>query len=705
MKNNPEPKKNMNPKIVFKLFSIITLVSFLSCERDWNNPWDEFNTHSPEEWAPQNLQITDVSITEKKLTWTYDGDSRIEGFKIDRKKGDEPWQVAYQIFPKETREWSDAEIIPDPSLTYEYRLYSFAGKNSSGGQTVPSLVNFAAPTNMQTEKLSDNSYKLTWTDNSTGEQGFKIDRKIDENAWITAFAKVPDNQTTFTDTNVFRATNVEYRVYGFYEGYESGKSSITTSAEITAPTNLVISQSSISYITLTWQDNSNGEDGFRIERKYEEGDWEFLTTTKYNLFEDNNFQLNTQVYYRICAYFGQYNSTWAEKDFNSQIPAPSNLQITPNSITSVTLNWLDNSNGEEGFKIDRKLNSGAWEIEFATVGSNQFSFTDNEVDWLQNNYYYRVYSHFGEYNSGTVENAISCPEVTTNAASNVTYNSAISGGSVTIQGNYSISARGICFGTSPNPDIFGPHTTDGSGAGSFSSNLTGLIPVTAYNMRAYATTSWGTSYGPHMNFTTLVSPWQCGTTFTDSRDNNDYFTVQIGNQCWMKENLAYLPSVSPSANGSQNSPYYYVYGYQGTNVTTAKATANYQTYGVLYNWPASLTACPVGWHLPSDAEWTILTDYLGGESVAGGEMKETGTTHWQSPNTGATNSSGFTGLPGGDRDGSGSFGYIFQQSYTWSSSEYTIPNSLARRLSYNNANIIRNSYNKSYGFNVRCLRD
>src|SRR5690554_6700140 len=134
-------------------------------------------------------------------------------------------------------------------------------------------------------------------------------------------------------------------------------------------------------------------------------------------------------------------------------------------------------------------------------------------------------------------------------------------------------------------------------------------------------------------------------TIKDARDNQTYRIVTIGSQTWMAENLKYLPSVVGPETGSQTTPHYYVYGYNGTNVTDAKATANYNTYGVLYNWPAEMNACPDGWHLPSDAEWTELTDYLGGESVAGGKLKETGTTHWASPNTGATNETGFTALP------------------------------------------------------------
>ena len=136
-----------------------------------------------------------------------------------------------------------------------------------------------------------------------------------------------------------------------------------------------------------------------------------------------------------------------------------------------------------------------------------------------------------------------------------------------------------------------------------------------------------------------------------SHDGYDYSTVLIGEQCWFAENCRYLPEVSPSSEGNETDPYYYVYGYEGTDVAAAMSTSNYATYGVLYNWPAVMTEgiCPSGWHIPSDEEFTQLTDFLGGESVAGGKMKEAGYDHWNSPNTGATNSSGWTGLPGGYR--------------------------------------------------------
>ena len=210
-------------------------------------------------------------------------------------------------------------------------------------------------------------------------------------------------------------------------------------------------------------------------------------------------------------------------------------------------------------------------------------------------------------------------------------------------------------------------------------------------------------------------------TFIDSRDGNEYNWVQIGDQVWMAENLAYLPSVNMVADGSEDAAgsYYYVYGYNGTNVADAKATANYNTYGVLYNWPAAMNGaassttnpsgvqgvCPDGWHLPSDAEWTELTDYLGGESVAGGKLKETGTTHWASPNYEATNETGFTALPGGYRNFNGYFNLIGNYGYWWSATEYGTYLAWYRYMYYTGSDVDRDSDCKEVGFSVRCVRD
>ncbi len=177
--------------------------------------------------------------------------------------------------------------------------------------------------------------------------------------------------------------------------------------------------------------------------------------------------------------------------------------------------------------------------------------------------------------------------------------------------------------------------------------------------------------------------------FKDSRDRKVYKTVQIGNQVWMAENLAYIPS---SGN-------YWAFN---------NNTADVAVYGYLYDWETAKKVCPSGWHLPSDTEWTELTDYLGGWSFAGGKLKEIGTTHWSSPNTGATNETGFSALPGGYRYSSGGMlGHAGSHGYWWSSTENKYSSSSAYRwfLYYNYASVYKYGGNKSLGFSVRCVRD
>lgn len=217
-------------------------------------------------------------------------------------------------------------------------------------------------------------------------------------------------------------------------------------------------------------------------------------------------------------------------------------------------------------------------------------------------------------------------------------------------------------------------------------------------------------------FTSLLSLFISFSLFGQSPCNNqasviyqgyEYDIVEIGDQCWFAENCRYLPEVSPSSASSSTNPYYYVYEYQGTDVSAAIATDNYETYGVLYNWSAVMTdsICPSGWHIPSDEEFTQLTDFLGGEDVAGGKMKEAGYDHWSSPNTGATNSSSWTGLPGGYQY-SGDFYFGVEAGMWWSASESS-SNSWGRVLEYNHDDVISDIVGdyQLAGLSARCIQN
>jgi uncharacterized protein (TIGR02145 family) len=191
-------------------------------------------------------------------------------------------------------------------------------------------------------------------------------------------------------------------------------------------------------------------------------------------------------------------------------------------------------------------------------------------------------------------------------------------------------------------------------------------------------------------------------------EGNSYNTITIGTQTWMAENLK-----TTKLNDGTNIPLVTNGTTWGTLSTPAYCwfnndEASYKvTYGALYNWYTANTGklCPSGWHIPSDPEWTTLTDYLGGLSIAGGKMKEAGTSHWISPNIGATNESGFTGLPAGYRDKTSGFLNIGTYALWWASTGINSTDSWGRGLYNLDATVYRYNYYNNHGFSVRCIKN
>jgi len=174
--------------------------------------------------------------------------------------------------------------------------------------------------------------------------------------------------------------------------------------------------------------------------------------------------------------------------------------------------------------------------------------------------------------------------------------------------------------------------------------------------------------------------------FTDSRDGTTYETIDIGNQTWFAENLNYKASNSWYYDNDQN---------------------NGKIYGRLYTWQAAmLDACPDGWRIPTKNEWLTLFENLGGNYVAGGKMKEAGTLHWNAPNTGATNISGFNGLPGGIRGGiNGLYQLNGNDGFWWSSSQEVGGYAFDIHLSYNSGDVLTGGSDKSNGLSIRCIKE
>jgi len=211
----------------------------------------------------------------------------------------------------------------------------------------------------------------------------------------------------------------------------------------------------------------------------------------------------------------------------------------------------------------------------------------------------------------------------------------------------------------------------------------------------------------------------CTGTFNDI-DGNIFSGIQIGTQCWMDRNL----KVTKFPDGTDIQ---FVHGdldwaaLGDNNTDDAYCFCEYDPssdYGFLYTYAAAIAdnwqhdnasdqgICPDGWHLPTNAEWTVLTDFLGGLTVAGGKMKETGTSHWDSPNTDATNESGFTALPGGWRDyNAGAISNARKYGYWWSATEGSTFTAWNYYLIFSNASVYNFYYSKSCGYSVRCLRN
>jgi uncharacterized protein (TIGR02145 family) len=289
------------------------------------------------------------------------------------------------------------------------------------------------------------------------------------------------------------------------------------------------------------------------------------------------------------------------------------------------------------------------------------------------------------------------PTITTTTVSSITTSTATAGGNINSDGGALVTSRGVCWSALPNPTInLSTKTSDGVGTGVFVSNITSLLPNTTYHVRAYATNSVGTTYGGDSTFTTAQ-------TFANLP------SVTICSQIWTSKNL----DVSTYRNGD-NIPQVTDPSVWHSLTTGAWCWYNNDsatfasTYGKLYNWyavndPRGLA--PQGWHVPNDAEWSTLSTCLGGDAVAGGKMKETGTAHWTSPNTGAVNSSGFAGLPYAFRLYSGTFNFLGLYGYFWSSTQYNATDTWCRFLSYNSIDLGRDLNSMTDGLSVRCIRD
>jgi uncharacterized protein (TIGR02145 family) len=308
-------------------------------------------------------------------------------------------------------------------------------------------------------------------------------------------------------------------------------------------------------------------------------------------------------------------------------------------------------------------------------------------------------------------NAIVAPTVSTTAVTAFTVNTAVAGGNVTDLGGGTLTAKGVCWSLSPSPSIADPKTDDGTTIGPFTSNLTGLVGNSTYYLRAYATNGAGTSYGSVLSFRTYAAI---------DADGNGYYSVTLGSQTWMTENLKtsryrnndLIGTTTADVSGLPAPAYQWAYNNNENNVAT---------YGRLYTWYAitdTREVCPLGWHVPTDAEWATLTSYLrsngysytpGSDDIGKSMAATSGWDAFGTPGTigndqASNNTSGFTALPGGFRDAYGAFTALGQDGHWRSTTESTADNAWYYSLDYDFGTIYRNDFGKRNGYSVRCVK-
>ena len=346
-------------------------------------------------------------------------------------------------------------------------------------------------------------------------------------------------------------------------------------------------------------------------------------------------------------------------------------------------------------------------------GKGTANFSSNIVGLSEGTtYYVRAYATnevgtaYGNELTFTT-NQVTGAVLTTTQVSSVTSATAVAGGDVTNDGGGNITAKGVCWGTAPNPTVAGNKTTNGTGTGVFTSNITGLADGTVYYYRAYATNSSGTTYGQEYQFITPV---------TDV-EGNVYQTVRIGNQVWMAENLKTTKYNDETAipNVTENTEWIALsedaYCWAQNNEATFKPL-----YGALYNWYAVETGklCPTGWHVPTDGEFSTMEISLGmtSEQANGTDFRGTdqgkqmkNTTGWQTGQNG-TNTSGFSALPAGYRSYitgiSEGIGLI---TYFWSATGLDENIAVYRRLDGDNDKVFRSGTYKKAGKSIRCVKN
>jgi len=382
--------------------------------------------------APSNLTAAALSTSQIKLTWT-DNSAEEKHFYIERKTGAAGTYSYLTYVGANITTYTDFCLQPNTEYYYRVRAYGDGGYSSYSNEAGATTLTLNAPSNLTAAALSYSQIKLTWTDNSSEEQYFYIERKAGASGTYSTLTNyVGANATTYTDTSALHNTEYYYRVrasncyYSGYSPYSNEAGATTPLLILNAPSNLTATALSSYQIGLTWADNSSDETNFYIERKTgASGTYSVLTNyvgANATTYTDTSALHNTEYYYRMRVYGAGAYSPYSNEAGTTTLTlnAPSNLTAAALSYSQIKLTWADNSSDETRFYIERKTGASGTYSTLTYVGANTTTYTDSSVA-ENTEYYYRVMAHNGGgYSAYSNEAVAATPPLTLNAPSDLT---------------------------------------------------------------------------------------------------------------------------------------------------------------------------------------------------------------------------------------------------------------------------------------------
>ncbi len=691
-------------RIILAILATLSILIIYSCkDYDFQNPIDPNITPA----NPNGLQVISFSEDKIKVSWVDNeelpvGTKKVVQFEYGFNGTD------FTIAGYDTVENNEAELSTwfHCDTTYTFRISLYYGGNKTGSTSTIKRKLILQPTNLSTVFDSDTTATLTWKDNSTFEKEYEIE--VLENGNSVLIKTVPANNiTAVIKWNYLIGKTYSFKVRGKSELNNSNYVTVSTSFSMNAPTNLQITNFIESEAVLTWTDNSSNETSFEIERSQDGTNFTTIQTVGSNITTvtiGGPYLITNQYSFRVRTktninYSGYSNIVKSTIQFN----APTNLQVTSFTETTIVLSWQDNSSYETGFELEKSENGSTYTL-VKTVNANTTTATIDGSFLTTNQYSFKVRAKTN-INYSTYSNIVT-QNLQFNAPSNLQIASFTETQAVLTWVDNSIFETSFEIEKSDDGTTYS--TVKTVGANIKTAAIDGIFNTESfYYFRIIAKSLYNSSSPSNI----AVAGFRCGTS-TIAYEGTTYGTVKIGTKCWLKENLNVGTIINDNAEQSNNSTIEkYCHGNNEEYCTT---------YGGLYQWAEAVQyqngatnttspspaftgnvkgICPTGWHIPTLTEFETLSAIVGSD---GNALKAIG----QGAGSGAgTNTSGFSALLAGYRLGSNFFAGLGYGTRFWGSTEHGTTRVNGLYLDIMNSNIIMDDCGKEGGYSIRCLKD